>query len=347
MQHQSGVGKKISLFIAAIISLITAAGLVVAHYLLEQAFGIVLAIVCVSEFIIVYIFAHRTIREFIIERITPIYQMIADQKVSKSEIKKRLKSEDIDEVQNDVNMWTMHRSNEMRRLYDMERYRKEFLGNVSHELKTPIFNIQGYVLTLLEGGLEDPEVNRLYLEYAEKNVTRLINIVEDLNVITKLETGELIPNIQKFNIIKLIKETFEVVELKAQQRNISLKLIANQDLLLAMGDRKSIFQVLVNLFINSINYGKDNGLTQVSFSETSERIIINVTDNGIGIDEKDIKRIFERFYRVDKHRSRDAGGSGLGLAIVKHTIEAHKQNINVQSKIDVGTTFSFTLDKAK
>ncbi|MDR1054904.1 MAG: sensor histidine kinase [Prevotellaceae bacterium] len=345
MSHSSG-SKKISLFIASIISLITAGGLVIAHFLLEDAFGIVLAVLCIAEFIIVYKFMLYAIREFIIDRIAPIYQMIANQDISKKEIKEKLKSEDIGGVSDDVTAWTMKRSNEIRRLYDMERYRKDFLGNVSHELKTPIFNIQGYILTLLDGGIDDPEINRPYLENAEKNINRLINIVKDLDVITRLETGELVPEIKKFDLVKLVNEAFDSVELKAKQRNIKLKLVHNSGTVYVMGDRKRILQVLVNLLVNSITYGKDNGTTQVSFSETPDRILVNVADNGIGIDNKDIPRIFERFYRIDKHRSRDAGGSGLGLAIVKHIIEAHKQSMHIQSKLDVGSTFSFTLAKA-
>lgn len=337
--------KQISLFIAAIISLITAGGLVVAHFLLAQAFGIVLVLLCVVEFIIVYQFTNYTLREFIIDRITPIYQMIANHEVSKKEIKQRLKSEDIIGVSDDVSAWTFERNNEIRRLYSMENYRKEFLGNVSHELKTPIFNIQGYILTLLDGGIDDPTINRLYLENAEKNITRLISIVEDLIVISQLESGELIPKVEKFDIVKLVNEAFESVEFKAKKRGITLSPPTDISPIYVIADRKQILQVMINLLTNSISYSKDNGLTQVTFTETPNRILVNVSDNGVGIDSKELSRIFERFYRVDKHRSRDAGGSGLGLAIVKHILEAHEQSIHVQSKVDVGTTFSFTLTK--
>ena len=345
MSHTKG-SNHISLFIAAIISLITGGGLVIAHFLLEEAFGIVLAVLCLAEFVIVDVFTNYTIREFIVERITPIYQIIAKADMSRQEIKERLKSKDVEVVRDDVVAWNMARSNEIRRLYDMERYRKEFLGNVSHELKTPIFNIQGYVLTLLEGGIDDPDINIKYLEYAEKNIDRLVSIVEDLSDISRFETGELRPVFERFDIVKLVREAFESVVLKAQLRKIELKLLNNGNPIYVNADRNRIMQVLVNLLINSVNYGKEGGVTQVSFSVTPDRILINITDNGIGINNKDLKRIFERFYRVDKHRSREAGGSGLGLAIVKHIMEAHKQSIHVQSTEGVGSTFSFTLNKA-
>lgn len=341
-------GRKTSIFIAFVISSITALGLVVAHFLFEQVFGVILAVLCLVEFVIVYMFANYAIREFIIDRITPIYQIIAHHNISRQEIKESLKQEGIQGVRDDVIAWDKERSNEIQRLYDAEKYRKEFLGNVSHELKTPIFNIQGYVLTLLEGGIDDPDINHLYLEYAEKNINRLISIIEDLNAITQLESKEVIPEIERFDIIKLIHEMLETAQLKANQRNIKLQFKNSAESIFVMADRKKISQVLINLLVNSISYGKDNGLTQVSVIETpDDRILVNITDNGLGIENKDLVRIFERFYRVDKHRSRDAGGSGLGLAIVKHIIEAHNQNLHVQSKVGIGTTFSFTLNKAK
>jgi len=229
----------------------------------------------------------------------------------------------------------------------MEKYRKEFLGNVSHELKTPIFNIQGYILTLLDGGLEDPEINREYLERTEKSINRMVSIIEDLESITKLETGDLELEWEKFNIVQLVKYVFELQDSIRTRFNIDFTFDHNYDKpIMVTGDKKRITEVLNNLIINSIYYGDKGGKTTVSFAELGENILIGVTDNGLGLEEDEIPRIFERFYRTDKSRSRDRGGTGLGLSIVKHIIEAHNQTITVRSEPGAGSSFSFTLKKA-
>ena len=237
---------------------------------------------------------------------------------------------------------------EIERLKNLERYRRDFIGNVSHELKTPIFNIQGYILTLLEGGLEDPKINKLYLMRSEKSIDRMISIVEDLESITKLETGELKPQYSMFDIVKVTEEVFEMEHIMSKEQKISLQFAGELNKpVMVNADKKRITEVLMNLITNGIKYGKKEGYVKVGFYDFDEKIKIEVSDNGTGIDKKDLPRIFERFYRGDKSRSSGQRGTGLGLSIVKHIIEAHNQTINVQSVLDEGTTFTFTLEKAK
>ena len=238
------------------------------------------------------------------------------------------------------------RKEEMERLIQLENYRKEYLGNVSHELKTPIFNIQGYISTLLDGGIDDKNVNRDFLRKAEKSVDRMIAIVEDLQAITQLEKGELELEEERFDIIALAKDVLDAQELKAKESKITLELKNNSAVpVFALADRFRIRQAIVNLIVNSVKYGKSDGQTSVKISDAGEKVIIEISDNGIGISKEHLPRIFERFYRVDKSRSREMGGTGLGLAIVKHIVEAHSQTITVMSTEGVGSVFSFTLKK--
>ncbi|HCT30357.1 MAG TPA: two-component sensor histidine kinase [Bacteroidales bacterium] len=254
----------------------------------------------------------------------------------------------INKVNQEVLSLASNQTREIDRLKEMEKYRKEYLGNVSHELKTPIFNIQGYVLTLLDGGLEDPSINRKYLERTEKSINRLISIIEDLETISRHEAGELRLEKEDFNIVQVVEEIFEAQEIRATKRDI--KLIFDKKYktpIFVNADKMRIFQVLTNLITNSIYYGKSDGRTRVSFTEDRHKVYIEVNDNGIGIAESDISRVFERFYRVDKSRSREQGGTGLGLAIVKHILEAHNETIRVKSKLDRGTSFTFSLSRVE
>jgi two-component system phosphate regulon sensor histidine kinase PhoR len=229
-----------------------------------------------------------------------------------------------------------------------EEYRKDFLGNVAHELKTPLFTVQGYILTLLDGALNDKKVSEKYLKRAGKAVERLIYIVKDLDLITKLEVGELNLEKEKFDIIELIKNVFELLEMKAQKKHISLTFdMAYDKPIYVKGDAEKIQQVLTNLLVNSIKYGHANGTTEISVENLiKNKVIVRVTDNGEGIPKQHIPRLFERFYRVDQSGSRKEGGSGLGLSIVKHIIEAHGEKIYLESEVGVGSGFSFTLEKA-
>jgi len=283
-----------------------------------------------------------------INKIKPIYKIINANKSSEPDFSYDIKDRDIvAEVEEDVSIWAGRKSKEIDHLKKMEKYRKEFLGNVSHELKTPIFNIQGYVSTLLDGGLEDEGINRKYLERSEKSINRLISIVQDLETISHFESGQLELVHENFNIVDLVKEVLEMQEIRAKQRKIKLQLTGNEKNITVNADRKRIIEVLVNLIVNSINYGKDEGKTTVGFFDLDDRILVEVTDNGIGISEKCLPRLFERFYRVDKSRSSNEGGTGLGLAIVKHIIEAHGQRVSVRSKTGEGSSFGFTLQKVK
>ena len=296
-------------------------------------------------FLIVFYLLVLILGNYINNKIEPIYKIIR-QTSSKEDNKDPHNSDIIADVHRDVEEWAKNQSQEISRLKDLEKYRKEFVGNVSHELKTPIFNIQGYILTLLEGGLDDPKINKLYLKRTEKSIDRMISIVEDLESITKLESGELKLRKEVFDIGKLVEEIFDMEIMFANERQIKLIFDKPEKPILVEADKKRISDVITNLVVNSMKYGKKKGFVKVHFYDMNEMIMVEISDNGIGIDDNNLPRIFERFYRVDKSRSREQGGTGLGLSIVKHIIEAHKQTINVKSTIDEGTTFTFTLEKA-
>ena len=239
------------------------------------------------------------------------------------------------------------RLEEINILKDQENYRREFLGNVSHELKTPLFTIQGYILTLIEGALKDKKVRGKYLRRSAKGVDRLISIVKDLDLITQFESGIKTVDKTDFNIYELIENVYDLMEFESEKNNTKL-LIKNKNItpVIVNADKERILQVLTNLIVNSIKYGKENGYTEVKVEEyDKDRIIVRIKDNGEGIEDEHLPRLFERFYRIDKNRSRKKGGSGLGLSIVKHIIEAHQEQIFVESKIGQGTEFSFTLQK--
>jgi two-component system phosphate regulon sensor histidine kinase PhoR len=242
------------------------------------------------------------------------------------------------------------RRSEINILKDQENYRREFLGNISHELKTPLFTIQGYILTLVEGGaMKDKKVREKYLKRAAKGVDRIISIVKDLDLITQFESGIKTVDKSDFNIYDLVDNVFDLLEFESEKNNILLELENNNNSVINVNaDQERILQVLTNLIVNSIKYGSNNGHTKVIVEDyNKEKVIIRVIDNGEGIEQEHLPRLFERFYRIDKNRSRKKGGSGLGLSIVKHIIEAHQEQIFVESKIGVGTEFSFTLQKPK
>ena len=239
------------------------------------------------------------------------------------------------------------RLEEINILKDQENYRREFLGNVSHELKTPLFTIQGYILTLIEGALKDKKVRGKYLRRSAKGVDRLISIVKDLDLITQFESGIKTVDKTDFNIYELIENVYDLMEFESEKNKTKL-LVNNENNtpIIVNADKERILQVLTNLVVNSIKYGKEGGYTEVKVEEyDKDRIIVRVKDNGEGIEDEHLPRLFERFYRIDKNRSRKKGGSGLGLSIVKHIIEAHQEQIFVESKIGQGTEFSFTLQK--
>lgn len=305
-------------------------------------------ILFVSSIIISYGIIIWGITQFIDKKFRLIYKTIHSLKVGLKRDPMALDmGEDIfGKIRQEVIEWDKTNRKEIERLTDQEEFRRDFLGNISHELKTPIFSIQGYILTLLEGGLEDQTINRSFLQKAEKSLNRMIEMVDDLDEIAKLESNRIELNLQNFNLANLTKDVIDAAEYKAKKKDIKLSIVNNTQNVLVKADAAKITQVITNLLMNSINYGKHGGKTTIKFYDLDENILVEVKDNGKGIAEEHLPRLFERFYRVDKGRSRADGGSGLGLAIVKHILEAHLQTINVRSKLGEGSTFSFTLKKA-
>lgn len=292
------------------------------------------------------------VQSFVYRKIKLIYKLIYQTKASKREefyYKNILPQKSIDEVREDVENWAQQRKAEIEVLKQNEAYRKEFLQNLSHELKTPIFAIQGYVDTLLNGALANPEVNIKFLASASRNIDRLVNLVDDLDEISKLEMGEQLLYKSNFVIQDIIKDVFESLTIKADEKQIRLTIKKGCEVPLTVyADKEKIRQVLTNLIDNAIKYGKQNGLIEASvYKIDGKTILIEISDDGTGIGEEHISRIFERFYRTDLARSRKVGGSGLGLSICKHIIEAHHQTMHVRSTIDVGSTFGFTLESRK
>jgi two-component system phosphate regulon sensor histidine kinase PhoR len=307
---------------------------------------IILGLLLVAgTFLIVNFFFNR----FLERNVRPIFNILQSYTMSPRKQKENINKgkKIVSDLNQEVKLWTENQTEEIKKLRELEKYRKDFLGNVSHELKTPIFNIQGYLLTLLDGGMEDTRVNKLYLKRAEKSINRLISIVEDLDSIARLESGEFKLHMESFNLVKMVEDVIDDQEMQAKQRHIKIGFDRNYNRPLRVrADKKRIMEVISNLINNSIKYGKMGGKTTIGFTDTGENILVDISDNGIGIEEKDLPRIFERFFRADKSRSRESGGTGLGLSIVKHTIQAHKQTITVRSKAEGGTTFIFSLEKA-
>ena len=290
-----------------------------------------------------YFVIYSAVEKFIDHRIKVLYKTIS--KIKGGDEQSINMDEDVVETANqDVMEWAEDQIKEITLLRETDSFRKDFIGNLAHELKTPLFNIQGFILTLLEVGLDDPEINRKFLSKAEKNIDRMTGLLEDLDSISKIESGVMTIDPEPVNIVELSNDIVDNLERKAKDANVNLKVRDTEDFTV-LCDPQKIEQVLSNLLVNSINYGKDGGKTRVRFYDMGDNILVEVADDGIGIKEEDLLRIYERFYRVDKSRSRHEGGSGLGLAIVKHIVEAHGGNLHVRSTFEEGTTFSFTLKK--
>lgn len=307
-------------------------------------------IVAVVFFIIIsYIIVRYLIGKEIYDKVRTIYKNIYNYKVSKIDLKQKIKSSAIglDQTNREVDKWIEDNSKQLDKMIALEQYRKEYIGDVAHELKTPIFNIQGYISTLLDGAMEDTHLTKKYLLRAEAGIDRLIAIVEDLDTITKLELNEVSLDIKRFDITQVIRDVIDSFEFKSQEREVNI-ILQHQDPVFVEADKNKIKQVLVNLIENGIKYSKDEeGEVRIKIFDMVDQYLIEVSDHGIGIEEKDIIRVFERFYRTDKARSRQFGGTGLGLSIVKHIIEAHNQTINVRSQYGQGTVFGFTLKKGE
>tara|TARA_B100001057_G_scaffold39003_1_gene35116 strand:+ start:14012 stop:15019 length:1008 start_codon:yes stop_codon:yes gene_type:complete len=310
-------------------------------YFFQKIFDIDIYILTTLLFVPNLLVTYFLLNKFFYDRIKVIYKSIYKFKGTS-----KIAEIDIDHVEKEAKEWADAKEEELDQMKKDDNYRREFIGNVSHELKTPIFNIQGYLQTLIDGGLNDENINLKYLKRANKSVDRMINIIDDLEVISRLETEQDELDFQKFNIVELVHEIFDLMEMKASEMNINLKLKNESQGVTVVADRNKIQQVLMNLVSNSIKYGKDGGDVIIRFFDMHNNMLIEVSDNGIGIAQESLDRLFERFYRVDKNRSREIGGTGLGLAIVKHILEGHNQTINVRSTKGKGSTFSFILPKA-
>lgn len=292
------------------------------------------------NFGVVFIF----IKQFIYQKIKRVYNSIFPEN---KDLHHRgiMASDKIEWIESQASEWSKKRDQELTQLRFQENYQKEFIGNLAHELKTPIFNIQGYVLTLLEGGLEDKRINRQYLKQSEKSIERMIQILEDLDTITQFDSDRINLKLEKLELKLLIEDIIQEFKLSIEQSNKKIRINIDTDVQI-VADKKKIKQVIINLLNNSLKYGKENGKIEISASQLNHKIIIKISDDGPGIEEKHLSRIFERFYRIDESRSRHLGGSGLGLAIVKSILDAHGEPIRVNSKMGVGTTFSFTLPQS-
>jgi two-component system phosphate regulon sensor histidine kinase PhoR len=297
----------------------------------------------ISSFLIIQF----RVEKFIYKRVKQIYDDLT--LLESTSLRQQPITTDMGTLTKEIDKYARDKKLEIETLKVREEYRKEFMGNVSHELKTPLFTVQGYILTLLDGAMEDAAIRKKYLKRASKGVERLIYIIKDLDMITKLEVGDLRLNREVFDIVELVENVFDLFEMKASKKNIVLTFDMDYDTpILVWADKERIQQVLTNLIVNSIKYGRDKGTTEVSIENLiKNKVIVRVTDNGEGISEENIPRLFERFFRIDKSGSRKEGGSGLGLSIVKHIIEAHEEKIYVESEPEVGSEFSFTLEKAE
>lgn len=300
-----------------------------------------------SIFLFSFLVIQFSIEKFIYKRVKKIYDDLT--LLESTSLKKEAITSDMKTLTREIDKFARDKKMEIETLKVREEYRREFLGNVSHELKTPLFTAQGYILTLLDGAMDDENLRKKYLERTSKGIERLAYIINDLDMITKLEVGDLSLNIEEFDIIELTRSVFDMFEMKASKKKITL-LFDTEYLtpIIVKADKERIQQVLANLIVNSIKYGREKGTTEISIENLiKNKVIVRITDNGEGIKDINIPRLFERFYRVDKSGSRKEGGSGLGLSIVKHLIEAHDEKIYVESELGVGSEFSFTLEKIK
>lgn len=298
-------------------------------------------------FVAAYFSVAWSVERFIYQKVKIIYKTIHRFKREGSGPDVDMKEDVLEEVNNDVLKWADDRLDEIRTLREADSFRRDFIGNLSHELKTPVFNIQGYILTLLEGAIEDPKYNRSFLEKAARSVDRMVVLLDDLDGITQIESGNLQLDRSDFDLNILAQQVLDSLEHSAKNDLVTLQINASrEEVFMVNADHSKVEQVLVNLLVNAIKYSKGEGITKVRFYDMDTNYLVEVADDGIGMSEEHLPRVFERFYRVDKSRSRHNGGTGLGLAIVKHIVEAHDQTINVRSTEGVGSTFSFTLQKA-
>ena len=330
----------ITLFISALISFVS----LLLLFGIDNIDFVDFTKVFLLTFLVVYILGNVYTRSFLYSKLKEISKDILPEKNISQTV-----TTNMEELVTEIKDYDSKRKSEFSEMKKLESFRREFIGNLAHEIKTPLFTSQSYILTLLDGAIKDENVNIKYLKTASKAIDRLNLIVKDLDLITKIESGESILNKNKFDIINLTKNVFEMLEFTAKKKKIKLTVNKDKGLLTkVIADKEKIEQVLTNLIDNSIKYGKDYGTTEIVIQSLNEdKIIVRVTDNGVGFKKENYTRIFERFFRVDRSGSRSAGGSGLGLAIVKHIIDAHDEKIYVESEFGVGSEFSFTLEKSK
>ncbi|TXD49688.1 sensor histidine kinase [Polaribacter sp. IC073] len=337
-----------ALWSAIYLTLLTVAIVVIAYFFFIKHIGLGSIIISTLVLFTIYFFIiqYRT-EHFIYRRLKKIYEDVSILDVK--DLRKESVTTDIDKLSKRMQKYVEGKRLEIKSLTERDSFRRDFLGNVAHELKTPLFTVQGYILTLLEGAMDDKNIRLKYLERANKGVERLVAVTKDLDMIAKLETDGLKLNMEVFNILEIIQNVFDLFEMKAKKRNIILKFDRVYDFpVFVIGDIEKTEQVLINLVVNSIKYGKPNGTTIVAAdSYNDNKFVIRVIDNGEGIKQQSLSRLFERFYRVDQSRSREQGGSGLGLSIVKHIVEAHNQTVLLKSTYGEGSEFSFTMEKAK
>lgn len=333
---------------ALYLTIISGLVLFLAHFVFENILGTVgLVIAFLLLFIISFFIIQYRAENFIYKRLRKIYEEISFLDVE--DLNKQSTTTDIDEISKSVREFAEDKRLEIKNLTERDSFRRDFMGNVAHELKTPLFTVQGYILTLLEGAVNDKQLRNKYLERANKGVERLVALIKDLDMISKLERDSINLNVEVFNILELIQSVFDLFEMKAKKRGITLQFDRAYEFpVFVEADIEKIEQVLINLVVNSIKYGVPNGTTVIGIEDyNSQKFIVKVVDNGEGIKQEHLSRLFERFYRVDSSRSRDQGGSGLGLSIVKHIVEAHDENILIKSTYGKGSEFSFTIQKAQ
>ncbi len=330
---------------SSIVSLTLTLVLLAIQYLTHSIERVVLFSFLGISFLVTFIIIQLRVEKFIYRRIKKIYDEVS--LLESSSLANVPVTTDMKTLTEEIGKFAQGKKIEIDTLKIREEYRKDFLGNVSHELKTPLFTVQGYILTLLDGAMNDKKIREKYLQRAAKGVDRLIYIIKDLDLITKLEAGDLHLVPVSFDIVELIQQVFDMLEIRAQKKEITMSFdIEYKQPIMVTADKDKIQQVLINLIVNSIKYGHKGGTTEISIENLiKNKIIVRVTDNGEGIEKSNIPRLFERFYRVDKSGARSEGGSGLGLSIVKHILEAHEEKIYVESVPDVGSEFSFTLEK--
>ena len=337
---------KTSFFISILIAFFCSIILIVQAFFFLKTINLELIfwgiIIFILTFFFTYILLSYRYENLIIKRISDLYNSIFPATISTSILKT---PEDVELLTRNLKKLNSDKNLEIQDLKNQENFRKEFIGNIAHELKTPLFTIQGYILTLLDGGITDKKIIKKYLKQTSKGVDRLTYIVKDLDLITKFESGISKLEIKKFNILSTINSVFELLEMQSKKNNITIKLNRKYDEpIMVLADEERIQQVITNLVMNSLKYGIERGITEISIDPLEEnKILIRISDNGEGIDKEHLPRLFERFYRVEKTRNRKSGGSGLGLSIVKHIIDAHNEKIFVESEANVGSEFSFSL----